>query len=153
MRAIVLLMLVAGCEPESASCIENIGIDISSFTVDGYNDSVRLSSGSSSWTWTCPGGGTAAITGTVTNPSTVNYNLTWNFTSCSHEGLTLTGRMQDTLSNGASGEGKTQSATSSALTILGNVSGCNADPIDATCEVSILYSAGYVVDVCGLSYP
>jgi hypothetical protein len=150
---VMALLLASACQPESSTCILNIGNDITNFTVDGYNQVVRLSTGSNSWSWGCPGGGSAQISGTVSSPTSVTYNLTWTFSSCAKDGLTLTGTLQDSTTNGSSASTKSQVVTSSALTLLGTVSDCNADPIDATCVVDISFSDSTTIEVCGLTYP
>lgn len=148
---------VVACQPEDSSCIFNIGIDIQSLVVDSYNDVVRGSpSGSGSWSYMCNLGGSAAIVGTA-NTSTVTFDLTYTFHDCTHENagdvLTLNGVMNDLTTNGASADSKVESTTSDALTIQGDVSGCNADPIDATCDVNIFYSGSWLTTICGLKYP
>jgi hypothetical protein len=148
---------LVACEPEDPSCVENLGIDITNVVVSSYNDVIIGSpNGSGSWTYTCNQGGSADIVGTV-NTSTVSFDLTYTFHNCKHldvvDTITLNGVMQDITTGGASTDSKTESATSDALTIQGTVLGCNADPIDATCAVSIFYSGGWVTTICGLSYP
>jgi hypothetical protein len=148
---------VVACEPEDASCIENLGIDITNIVVNSYNAVILGSpNGSGSWTYTCDKGGSADIVGTV-NTSTVSFDLRYTFHNCVHEDvldtITLNGVMQDTTSNGGSTDTKIETATSDALTIRGNVFACNADPIDATCDVNIFYSGSWLTTICGLSSP
>jgi hypothetical protein len=159
MGALIRLMSIAtvaalgACQPESSTCILNLGVDITNVVVDAYNDTVRGASGSGSWTFNCNRGGTAAITGTV-NSNVVAFDLTFNFQNCAHDELVLNGTMTDQTTGGGSSSSKIETATSAALTIGGTAIGCNADPIDATCEVSILYSNDdWVTEICGLTYP
>jgi hypothetical protein len=149
---------LVACEPEDPSCISSLGIDITNIVVKSYNDVVRNSpSGSGSWTYNCNMGGSADITGTV-NTSTVTFDLTYTFHACMHQDggdvITLDGVLHDSTQNGGSTSSRTETATSDALTIKGDVILCNADPIDATCEVDIFYSGSTtLVTICGLSYP
>lgn len=148
---------VGACQPEDPTCILSLGVDIQSVVTDSYNDVVRGSpSGAGSWSYTCNQGGSADIVGTA-NTSTVTFDLTYTFRNCTHENagdvITLNGVMNDITTNGGSVDSKIESTTSDALTIQGDVSICKADPIDATCDVSIYYSGSWLTTICGLSYP
>ena len=141
--------LLAGCQPETPGCIQDIGVDISNFPVHMYNNGFRSQNGSfSNFNYSCPQGGTATISGSVT-PSTITYNVTINMTMCGDNGLTLNGSMS------ATGSGGNSTISATALRIFGMESSCNADPIDATCEVLIITSDSFVSDVsvCDLTYP
>jgi hypothetical protein len=145
------------CEPEDPACIQNLGIDISNVVVASYNAEILgAPSGSGSWTYACNQGGSADIVGTV-NTQSVSFDLTYTFHDCVHQDttdrITLNGVLQDVTSNGGSTSTKAESATSDALTIQGNVLGCKADPIDATCDVNIFFSGTWLTTICGLSYP
>jgi len=147
---------LGACQPEEPTCILNLGIDITNIVVSSYNDVVRNNTSASSWSYACNQGGSANITGGVTNASNVSFDLTYTFTNCKHQDLgdviTLNGVLHDITQNGG-GDAKTESASSDALTIQGDVIGCNADPIDATCDVNIFYSGTWLTSICGLSYP
>jgi hypothetical protein len=114
-RGLVIAVFVGsvavGCQPETPSCIENLGIDITNVTVDAYNGVIRNSAGAGSWNFACNHGGSAAITGTV-NANTVAFDLRFTFNNCAHETLVLNGVLQDTTANGASTATKIERATS-----------------------------------------
>lgn len=146
---------LAACQPETPACVQNIGIDITNVVVDSYNGVIIGSpNGSGSWTFNCSMGGSAAITGTV-NTSTVSFELDYTFTNCHHDSdLTLSGSMHDSTVNGGNSDTKIELVTSPALTLRGTEIGCDADPIDATCEVRISYSgSSSTATICGLDYP
>jgi hypothetical protein len=96
---------LVACEPEDPTCIESIGIDISNIVVNSYNDVLRTSAGSGSWTYTCNQGGSADIVGTV-NTSSASWDLKYTFHDCKHQDvldtITLNGVMTDTATNAGS---------------------------------------------------
>jgi hypothetical protein len=141
---------------EPSTCPFGIGIDIESFTTDGYNTAIRSSGGGSgvNVNWTCPNGGSATITGTA-NTQTVTYDVTFTFHQCADFSLgmlTLDGAMHDSVVNGSQSSTKTETIHSDALKINGHETDCKADPIDATCVVDIDdTSSNLSATICGLS--
>ena len=137
---------------EPSSCPLGIGIDIQQFVTDGYNTAVKGTGGGSGLniSWSCPGGGSATITGTA-NTQAVTFDLTFAFHACVDStlgDLTLDGTLEDQTTNGANSATETETAHSDALKINGTESLCKADPIDATCVVDITATT---TTICGLS--
>lgn len=157
MRALVLVLLAA-CGHETATCGEDIAIDIENFTVDGYNAVIKNSGGGTvNVTWTCPGGGNATITGTA-NTQTVTWGLDWAFHMCTDTGaestLTLDGTLHSDVMNAASLSTKVETDHADALKLYGKELACNADPIDNTCLVDYtLAPAGNSGSICGVVFP
>jgi hypothetical protein len=154
-----VLVLAPGCEPESASCLSNISLDLTNTAGHAYNVAVRGMVGPVNALWSCPGGGSAQITGTVmVTTGSTDFNLTFEFAQCADtttsSDLVLTGRYTDhTVFNSSSGDVTSKVAHADALTIRGDEIGCNADPIDATCVVDITTASGITSGaICGLEF-
>ena len=157
MRALFLVLLVA-CGQEPPTCADNLAIDLENFTVDGYNAVIKGGGGGTiNTTWTCPGGGSATITGTA-NTQTLTWTLDWTFHMCVDTGtestLTLDGALHNDVMNAGSLSTKVEVDHSDALTLYGNESTCKADPIDNTCVVDYtLTSSGNHGTICGIVFP
>lgn len=157
--AFAVLVLGTGCDVEPAECLSNISVDLTSTGNHGYNAAVRGMVGPVNAVWSCPAGGSAQIAGTVmVASSTVDYNLTFDFTACADtttgSGLVLTGRMTDrTIFRTSTGDVSSATLHADALTIRGGEIGCNADPIDATCVVDLSVVGGVSSGaICGLDF-
>jgi hypothetical protein len=148
---VVVMIALAACEPESPTCIQNLGVDIANVTVRAYN--TRISGNTQvDLVYMCPDGGSAHIVGT-TQINPVAWNLTLEFTTCSDNALpstlTLNGVMQSTKA------GATQTDSATDLYIVSKQSTCNADPVDAICAVSVTVVDASIstAEICGLTYP
>lgn len=157
MRALCLL-LVAACGHETATCGDDLAINLENFTVDGYNAVVKNSGGGTvNLNWTCPGGGSATVAGTV-NTQTITYTVDWTFHMCSDTGptsnLTIDGTLHSSVTNGTANNTKVETDHSDALKLFGHNDICHADPIDNTCVVDYTIApAGDQGSICGIMFP
>jgi hypothetical protein len=157
---LALLALVAACGHETSTCADDLALDIAQFTVDGYNAVIKDSGGGTiNTTWTCPGGGSASITGTA-NTQTVTFDTDWTFHMCTDDvlgsTLTLDGVLHHTTTNGSMASTDLETGHSDALKLFGHNHICNADPIDNTCVVDYTIKGAGVDDtgsICGITFP
>jgi hypothetical protein len=147
----LVVCLLSGCAPEPAQCVLDIGVDIANFPVHAYNNALRGMTGTVNVTYTCPNGGTAHITGTV-SPNGPTYNITMQMTNCADNAnhpVTLNGQMTSTF------DGSVQVTTGTAVHIDSMQPSCKADPVDASCNIDVTANNANVDDVsiCDLTYP
>ena len=152
------LGIAVACGHETSTCSDNLALEISEFTVDAYNMVIINSGGSGrTWNWTCPGGGSAVITGTA-NTSNVTFDVMFTFTNCQDtvlgDTLKLSGVLHEVTTNGASSSTEVQIGHSDALQMYGHNKICEANPIQTTCVVDYnIQTAGDTSSICGIKNP
>ncbi|HUS29714.1 MAG TPA: hypothetical protein VMZ53_14520 [Kofleriaceae bacterium] len=161
-----VMVAVACAEPEEPECTSSIAFDIHYLYVQATNATTR--SGGSGSNWTCPQGGSATVTETsTTNNATQTNDSQLTFHMCSYVmngfDIRLDGPLHaHNVSNivGNLVYCNTCELTSPGLKIYGSELLCNADPIDATCEVSFTIKnestqsmGDYAGSICSLTFP
>lgn len=147
----VLVVAGAGCAAEPADCVLDLGVDIANFPIHAYNNALRGMNGTVNVNYSCPNGGMAHITGSV-NSSGPTYTIAMVMTGCADNAnhpIALDGTINSTF------DGSQQITVGSGVHITSMQPSCHADPVNATCSLTVTSNNANVDDVtiCDLSYP
>lgn len=164
--ASILVVGLAACGSDQPACGTNIAEDLFVVAaIDAYGGTIGPSGSGS--VWTCPGGGTATVTGTTTpmgNATLRDFTVTFAdcFDSTASTELTLTGSLhhRGTWIDETTAAFCESCTVTGSLHVVGTEASCKAPHLAQDCAIDFAVTgtssqvvASYEGSVCGFTFP